>query len=240
MRVEPLEKLVRVLTGLSALATGGLVTALSVLPPLRSGIPDVAVNSAIRVEDWLNAARQRTGRSARILEGQPMLSVPSAPAPPSAPGAPEAAAPTPAAAAATRSYFDTSGNIPVAEQVPGFEWLRRQPGVSYMAPKAVPDILYRKYQSFEETWNLVQEGGGEFVQTAAGTAYQVNWVAQESMLATRLGLKQGDKVISVNGQPVGTSLGAGQAMFEQFKNETRFAVMVERDGKPVVLSFYVN
>src|SRR5690606_14603933 len=154
-------------------------------------------------------------------------------------GKPAPAATTPPTS--RTDYFAVEGNVPVAEQIPGFPWLRRVPGVSYAQPQQVPEILYRKYQSFDATWDLVQEGGGSFTTTADGkTAYQVNWIDENSYLATRIGLRPGDKVISVNGQPIGTSLAAGKAMYEQLKNERRFAVLIERNGQPVVLSFFVQ
>jgi hypothetical protein len=246
VRIDLVEKLVLVLAALAILAVGALVGVFSVLPP-QSGIPDVAVKAALDTQDWLQALRARNGRVAANVPGRlaveaTPLDQPVASSPPPKDGGPAPAAPTTLSqAATTTAYFEASGNVPVADQVPGFPWLRRQPGVAYAQPQPVPDVLYRKYQSFEDTWNLVQEGGGEFVSTNAGaTAYQVNWIDQNSYLATRIGLKPGDKVISVNGQPVGTSLAAGQGMFEQLKGEHRFAVMIERDGRPLVLSFFVN
>jgi len=46
--------------------------------------------------------------------------------------------------------------------------------------------------------------------------------------------------VSVNGHPVGTGLGAAQALFEQLRSERRFAVLIERGGSPLVLSFFVQ
>ncbi len=138
-------------------------------------------------------------------------------------------------------YFQTDGQIPKAEQVPGIPWLRRVPGVrKYARPKAVPQVLYRKYQSFKDAWDLVQEGGGEFVETDAGTAYQINWIQDSSYLFTRIGLRPGDRVISVNGQPVGQSVGAGKAMYDNLRGEKRFAVLIERKGQKLVLSYFVQ
>ncbi len=241
MRIELFEKLVLVLAGGAIVAVGGLVVTLSVMP-LRSGIPKVVVDASLATQDWLQAQRRAKG----TVKGPGMIQfdtpLPPAPraadAPPPKPG--EKPAPV-VAAAATGSYYEASGNIPPAEQVPGFPWLRRVPGVAYVQPQKVPDILYRRYQSFDETWTLVQEGGGEFTTTGKGeTAYQVNWVDDQSYLYSRIGLRKGDKVISVNGQPIGTSLAAGKGLYEQMKGERRFAVLIERQGQPVVLSFYVD
>jgi hypothetical protein len=242
VRVELVEKLILFLAGVAVLAVGALVAAFSILPP-RSGIPDVCVTSALATQDWLQQQRRRSGRGGVgalelapgqiAIQAQPQGSpvFQNQPQAPSDGSAPQTAV----------NYFEASGNVPQAEQVPGFPWLRRMPNVAYAAPQQVPEVLYRKYQSFEETWDLVQQGGGQFVQTNKGeTAYQVTWMDENSYLATRIGLRPGDKVISVNGQPIGQSLTAGKSMYEQLKGERRFAVLIERGGQQVVLSFYVN
>lgn len=241
MRIDLIEKLILFLAGLAVLAVAGFVTFCSMLPGgLRSGIPKVVEVSALTTQDWLNAQRRRSGRGAQgpvvLNPGEVMYQ--ATPAPVSAPG-PDG---KPGDAPPTRTdYFEVSGNVPQTEQVPGFPWLRRVPGVNYASPQQVPDVLYRKYQSFEETWDLVQEGGGKFVKTADDKdAYEIAWLEDNSYLASRIGLRPGDKVVSVNGQPVGQSLGAGKAMFEQLKGERRFAVLIERAGSPMVLSFYVQ
>lgn len=247
MNVGFMERLVQVLAGLAILFVGGTVAVTTVMP-IRSGIQKVAVDSEIATSDWLE--RKRTGRGPGgpaivdlIQLPTPAPSRPQAPAQPGQPQ-PQANAQQPAASSSgggTQTYFDSSERIPQAEQVPGVPWLRRMPNTSYARPKAVPQMLYQKYQSFEDTWNLVQEGGGEFVSSSKGDqAYQVNWLDKNSYLFSRIGLRQGDKVISVNGQPIGSSVGAGKAMYEQLKGEKRFAVLIERDGQQMVLSFYVN
>lgn len=246
MRIDLLEKLILFLAGLAVLSVGGFVTFCSMLPGgLRSGIPDVCETSAFATQDWLKEQRRRTGRagfaSVDLKAGDIMVHASPAPAPgpqaPSVDGSPAAQAPSGPAS----DYFAVEGNVPQAEQIPGFPWLRRVPGVSYAQPQQVPDIMYRKFQSFEATWDVAQQGGGSFTTTSDGkTAYEVNWLDDQSYLASRVGLKPGDKVISVNGQPIGTSLGAGKAMYEQLKGERRFAVLIERNGQPVVLSFFVQ
>jgi hypothetical protein len=244
VRIDLIEKLILFLAGLAVLAVAGFVTFCSMLPGgLRSGIPKVVEDSALQTQDWLNAQRRRSGRGAAgpvtLAPGEVMYQ--AAPAPPPSGGAPAGGGDSVPDAPTTTAYFEASGNVPQAEQVPGFPWLRRVPGVNYASPQQVPDVLYRKYQSFEETWDLVQEGGGKFVKTNDGKdAYEINWLEENSYLASRIGLRPGDRVVSVNGQPVGQSLGAGKAMFEQLKGERRFAVLIERQGSPMVLSFYVQ
>ena len=47
-------------------------------------------------------------------------------------------------------------------------------------------------------------------------------------------------MLAVNGRPIGKSLGAGKALFEELKHEKRFAVLIERGGQQTVLSFTVK
>ena len=52
-----IEKVIIFLTVLAILFVGGIVTAFSIMPP-RSGIPDVAVDSEIATDDWLDMMRR--------------------------------------------------------------------------------------------------------------------------------------------------------------------------------------
>lgn len=244
MRIDLIEKLILFMAGLAVVGVAGFVTFCSMLPGgLRSGIPKVVEVSALETQDWLDKQRRLTGRAGaepvKFEAGDTAFFKPAVAAPASQGGGGDGGGKS--GPAPTTDYFVVEGDVPQAEQVPGFPWLRQVPGVRYSQPQKVPDVLYRKYQSFEATWDLVQEGGGSFVNTDDGkTAYQVNWIDEQSYLATRVGLRPGDKVVSVNGQPIGTSLGAGKAMYEQLKGEKRFAVLIERGGSPMVLSFFVQ
>jgi hypothetical protein len=124
-----------------------------------------------------------------------------------------------------------------ADTVPGAPWLKKVPGSTYTAPKKVSKLLYKKYSSFEESVELAKQGSGELASSEDKTGYQTNWVDPNSDLYGKIGLRKGDKVISINGQPVGRSVKASQAQFEQLKNEKSFAVLVERDGKQIVLNW---
>jgi hypothetical protein len=237
-----LEKLNFVLALLTVLFVGGSVTLFSIVPR-SSGIDNVMVNSELATMDWLDAQRRvKAGRPpAKVEEWIDLSSQPAAPrqqVPPPSDTSQEAKKQR---AEALNRYFESDSEIPRNEQVPGIPFLRRVPGVQkYAKPKAVPQILYKKYQSFQDTWDLVQEGGGEFVETDSGTAYQVNWIQDSSYLYSKIGLRPGDRVISVNGQPVGQSVAAGKAMYDQLKGEKRFAVLIERNGQKMVLSYYVQ
>jgi hypothetical protein len=195
----------------------------------------------------LQANGQQIASSKVLIQAQPLNPGPatSAPGQPGKPGAPAAnngKAGNNAGVVAKpnlggENYIDTTGNVPPQERAdPNIAWLRKEPGVTYYKPEQVPEILYQKFQSFDDAFEVAQQGGGEFVDGR----YRVNWIQPDSYLTTKLGLQPGDEVISVNGHPVGNSFSAGRAMYDQLKNEKRFAVKVLRGGSPVVLSFSVN
>ncbi len=240
---DGLEWVTFALAGLTVAGVAAGVTLISLIPGgLRSGIEDSVINSAVATGQWLNEERNRNG--VKTVEGdgtlyvEPMrVAVASTGGQPATPQQQQEAMQQITKEMPTQYFGD---DIPPEEQVEHIPWLRKMPGVAYQRPKAIPEILYRKYQSFQDTWNVVQEGGGEFVETDAGTAYQVNWVNEASLLYSKIGLRPGDKVIAVNGQPVGRSMDAGKAMFEQMKNERRFAVLIERQGRKTVLSYTVR
>jgi hypothetical protein len=244
MGIGLFEKLIVFFTGLAVLFVGATVALFSIMPP-RSGVPTVAVDSELATMDWLDQLRDRrsgTRRAPRIVGdfGEAVEVVAeTAPARNQPPPAPEQRKEI--AQQAKADYWGGGGsNIPTGEQVPGIPWLRKVPGVTYAKPKKIPELLYRKYQSFEDSFALAKEGGGEFVDTDSGPAYQVNWVNENSYLHSRIGLRPGDKVISVNGQPVGKSPAAGQAMFESLKGEKQFSVLIERNKRQLVLSYTVG
>jgi hypothetical protein len=242
MRIEIVEKLILVLVFMTVLAVGGGVVTLAILFPggLRSGVPDVAVQSDIKTEQWLANLNARRGGGSRGV-----VVIPDAPVAGQAAGQ---APTTPAAKAAVKKagikksqeYFTTNKLAANEQAIPGVDWLRKQPGVSYHRPRKVSKFVYQKYQSFNDTWSTVQSGGGKFTETKDGqTAYQVTWLDPQSELASMVGLRQGDKVIAVNGQPIGRSVDAGKSMYEQLKGQKKFAVMIERNGRRMVLPFFV-
>ena len=240
MLVVALEKSVFGVAALAVLAVGGLV-GVQALVPIKDGIPPVAIESDDAANAWLEKLRDRKNpKRLRITEWIP----PSARAKPQRGVAPpKAETPTEKEQAKKedQKYFAGDAAIPKSERVPFAPWLRAVKGVDvYKKPKTVSRLLYRKYQSLKNTMALVQEGGGKFVETSAGTAYEIKWVDPNSLLATKLGLREGDRVISVNGRPIGKSLNAGKAMFDELKNEKRFAVLIERKGKKMVVPFMVR
>lgn len=99
----------------------------------------------------------------------------------------------------------------------------------------VPEASQRESPSFEESLELAGQGGGKFVQTQDGeAAYQIEWLAEDGELTRHYGLRQGDRVISVNGQPVAE----GEDILDQLESQGggRYAVAIERGGSRLVLS----
>lgn len=239
MRIDLVEKLILVMTVLAVLFVGGTVTLFSIFPR-ASGVPAVAVDSEGLTYEWLDSVRRgRGGKSVHIGDMGVAL---AEEAPPGAVRRAPVKATKEQKQAAVREYWAGSGaTIPVEQQVRGIPWLKKMPGVKYARPRKVSELLYQKYQSFEDSIAIAKQGGGEFVTTSSGAdAYQVNWLEENSHLFSRIGLRPGDKVISVNGQPVGKSASAGQAMFQSMKNERNFSVLIERKGQQLVLSYSVG
>lgn len=245
MRVDLIEKLILVLVCLTVFAVGGGVIAMAIVFPggMRSGVPDVAVQSDVTAEQWLSVWRANRDGGATP---RGVITIPDAPVQvAAAPGQPvtaesQAAAVKEAGIKKSQEYF-ASNDLPDEDRaIPNIPWLRKVPGVSYHRPRRVSEFIYQKYQSFEDTWNTVQSGGGKFSETSDGqTAYEVTWIDPRSELASMVGLRQSDKIIAVNGQPIGRSVDAGRAMYEQLKGQKKFAVMIERDGQRMVLPFFV-
>lgn len=240
MRIELLEKIVFALAVVAILLVAGLVGVFSFVIQQSSGISHEEELAAIQMDEWLTHARQAASGqgplSNVLLAATPSAGVTATPGSPATPGAP-GPAPKPAQPGQPDNYIVKDGeSIPPNEQVPGVPWLRRQEGVTYMRPEAVPQVVYERYQGFDEAWAAAQQGAGEFVDGK----YRINWVDPNSLLATKVGLQQGDQIISVNGHPVGGSFSAGRQLYDSLKGEKHFAVKVLRNGQETVLSFYVN
>lgn len=238
MRIELLEKIMFLTTTLTVVGVGAGVTVISLIPGgLDSGISDAAVNSDEATLTWLDDLRRKKGQGIMFQDHFVR--------PPKVERTQDGKLKDPvafkkAAKEAIASTAPANAPIPVAQRVPHTPWLRSQPGVRYKPPRRVSRLMYRKFQSFKDAWKEAQAGGGQFVETEHGTAYQVNWVNEKSRLAQKIGLQPGDQVLAVNGQPVPKSVGGGQQMYGQLKGERRFAVMILRKGQKMVIPFEVQ
>lgn len=243
MRIELLEKLVFALAVFAIVVVGLFVGVFSFVIQKSSGISEEEAVAAMQVDDWLQSSRRIAAGGPAIVANQPMFigrdPVGGVAATPG--GKPAAGGNAPVAQTAVPgqpdNYIAREGEqIPQNEQVPGIPWLRQQPGVAYMPPQSVPDVVYQRYQGFDEAYNVALQGAGEFQDGK----YKINWVAPDSLLTTKIGIQPGDQIISVNGHPVGNSMGAGRQLYDSLKGEKRFAVKVMRNGRETMLSFFVN
>jgi hypothetical protein len=246
--VNLLEKLVTALSAIAILVVAACVTFFSFVTK-SSGIDDSVVSTVQATQNWLEAERRRsTGQSTVVQPWRAPAAVPT-PTPgqqPTVNGKPVPGAPAnnpnaPGGGGPAQNVdVVISDNIPQTQQVPGIPWQKAVPGVTYNPPVTVPQIVAQKYAAFDDAFQEAQSGGGEFVQTPAGNAYQINWVDPNSALARTIGLQPGDKVISVNGHPVGNSFASSKQLYDQMKGERRFAVRVLRGGADTILSFSVG
>lgn len=247
MRIELLEKVVFGFAVVAILLVGGLVVFFTILPK-ESGISREEIDADESVSRWYRDAvaiangQRPPSENRMLLQAPPPSAVAVAtPGTPGRPGTPQAGnngqPPQVVVQQTGNDYIRTTGEVPMNERVdPNIPWLRKEANVSYMRPEPVSELLYQKYQSIDDVMEVAQQGGGEFVDGR----YKINWIAENSDLSKKLGLQNGDEVISVNGHPVGNSFSAGRAMYDQLKNEKKFAVKVRRGGADIVLSYYVN
>lgn len=238
MRIEFVEKLVFALAVVAIMMVAGLVGFFSFVFQKDSGISLEECEATDKCDKWLSDARLLAAGQ-QLPQTNVMFQAPSAVAGTATPGSP-GVTPKPSEPlkpGQVDTYIVKDGEtIPQQEQVPGVPWLRKQEGVTYMRPEAVPQIYYEKYQAFDDAWSEAQRGAGEFVDGR----YKINWVDPASLLGTKVGLHEGDEIISVNGHPIGGSFNASRGLYDSLKSEKHFAVKVRRGGADVILSFYVN
>jgi hypothetical protein len=250
-----LEKLVTILTVLMVLASGALVTLFSLLKLKESGYDPVAITATIKMTEWIeNAGKVGPASQAPVLIDVNALPIAERPI------AARNAAPVNLDQIAKETkatdfdrYVATSGeSLPKDEAVPNIPWVRYQPGVTYVKPRTIPEVLHQKLQHFPDAYQAAQKGGGELEETPYGNAWHIKWLdtkgggaggaggGDENYLANLAGLRSGDKIISVNGHKIGNSFTAARQLYDQLRNEKQFAVKILRGGKPTVLSFSVK
>lgn len=237
-----LEKLITIFSVLVVLANGSLVTFYTFVPR-NSGIPDQAIDSEIILNEWLDDEQNPEQRGKKFVDVREIRQIVQKIRKKT--GA-KAALSKAQIAAKTKSsqfdnYFESSGSaVPKDEAHPKIPWIRIQEGVRYVKPKRISPLMYKKVQHFQDAFDSAKDGGGEFEETNFGPAYRINWVKDTSPLGKVAGLKAGDKILSVNGHKIGNSFTAARQLYDQLKNEKKFAVKVLRDGQPTMLSFAVK
>jgi len=241
VRIELLEKLVFALAVLAIVLVAALVGVFSFVIQQSSGISKEEEVAAIAVNDWLEDARSnaQTGKSIAETKLTPIYVGESTGGPAGASAGVKPGTPPPLTGVPGKqdNYVVKEGeNVNQNDVVPGIPWLKKQPGVIYMQPQVVPEVVYQRYQGFNEAYDVALQGAGEFVDGR----YKITWIQPDSLLSTKVGIQPGDQIISVNGYPVGNSMSAGRQLYDSLKGEKHFAVKVLRNGREVMLSFAVN
>ena len=137
-----LEKIVVAVSALTAFLVGGGVAFVTKFPQ-HSGMPDEAIQSQIKLNEWLDS-RTVAGKRRQAPIVIPTKTRSRKGGPPPKPISPQEIAKE-TKARKYDNYIETDGqNIPPDEAVPGIPWLRAQPGVKYYRPKKVPRILHTK------------------------------------------------------------------------------------------------
>lgn len=236
------EKLVTIFSVLIVVANGSLVTFYTIVPR-NSGIPDEAIESEIILNEWLDDEQNPGQRGQKFVNVQEISQIVRKIRKKT--GAKKALSKSQIAAktksAKFDNYFESSGKaVPKDEAHPQIPWIRIQEGVRYVKPKRVSPLMYKKVQHFQDAFDSAKDGGGEFEETEFGPAYRINWVKPKSHLSKVAGLQPGDKILSVNGHKIGNSFTAARQLYDQLKNEKKFAVKVLREGQPTMLSFSVK
>lgn len=125
--------------------------------------------------------------------------------------------------------------LPADERVRHVAWLRRLPGVDYSPLVRVTGGARRAVQSFPAAWSEAQRAGAGHLERAAhGTVYVIDRLDPGSRLA-KLALRAGDRVLAINGLPIGNTVTAGKQLFALLRNDRRFAILLERRGRRVVV-----
>lgn len=241
-----MEKFIVLLTVLTVLlATGAVVVG--TLLPFRTGISRGVIDSELSMMRFFG---QNLTPAAPIRGDGAPIALPAAagPAPVgSAPGRrqpqppPRARAENFARVAFTSNYFAREGSFGTRDQVSGIPWLRREPDVIYYPPRPVPRSLVQRYQAVESAVELMRESKGFFKEEAGGQTFTISKVDRSSYLSSVVGLQPGDKILSVNGHKIeGVGIGAAKAIYNEIRNETKFAVKIERGGRIQVLTFSIR
>ena len=86
---------------------------------------------------------------------------------------------------------------------------------------------------------LFFNGGVKLVAEDSPIRAELTFLEEGSFLAER-GLKPGDKIISVNGQPVGTTAEAGTDLYERLAAEREVVIQVQRGGERFFIRYTVD
>lgn len=114
---------------------------------------------------------------------------------------------------------------------------RPLPGLEYAPSKTMPKALAEEYTRLADDLDRARERNPENDVYRKG--FSLPWLDPNNRFAQGLGLRASDKVLSVHGQPAGKPISLNEEAIRRLEQDKGFAVLVERDGKQLVLSYRV-
>lgn len=112
---------------------------------------------------------------------------------------------------------------------------RPLPGVEYAPSVTLPRETLDQLQKWSTDFKRakVEKPDNRAIQKG----FTLNWLEPGNPFGEGLGLRPADRILAVHGQPEGQPIVLGEEALDALLNERWFAVLVEREGKRVVLSY---
>lgn len=115
------------------------------------------------------------------------------------------------------------------------------PGEVHVRPVALPRALVEKFAGdLPACRKLLEDVTGKFIAAEGGIQFQVDTLVETSPLGDTLGIRVGDRLLSINGLPVTGNEREFQNVWERLKREKRWSLRLVRDGQLVVLNYYLG
>ena len=152
---------------------------------------------------------------------------------------------------AKRVYFmnlnnDTEEYIEISDTLNlSFAFQKASPSVSVSDPNSGKDLKRTLSRSdinkyFRILPSILQEAKAvPYRQNGQTVGWILKYIKPDSVLATELGLKKSDIIVSVNGETPRSHIDATR-LFHQMQTQSQFNVIVKRDGKDIALSYSVD
>lgn len=115
-----------------------------------------------------------------------------------------------------------------------------RPGEVRLRPRAIPRELLPRLRELAQARALCQDARGRFVVVEGGIQFQLDEVAHGSPLATLVGLRAGDRLLSLNDLPFSASEREQVNMWDRLRRERRWTLRLLREGQALAFSFYLE
>ena len=111
---------------------------------------------------------------------------------------------------------------------------RPVPGLEYAPAGTLPSELVEYLAKFSVSFKRakLEQPDNRVIQSGLN----LPWLKEGNPVAESLGLRPTDRVLAVHGQPEGVPLVLGEETIDMVLDERWFAVLVERQGRRLVLS----